>query len=549
MLIPKLPHQLAAGMITGLLGSASVLAAPTLEFVKKWTYDAGSTPILDNYTNQGITDADLPAEAEIVVFDPLSERFFVVNGREQGVDVLDKGGAKIATLDTSTTGAPNSVAVNKDGVVAIAVENGADKQSAGEIYFYDAATAAKIGQLTAGALPDMVTFTPDGKKVLVANEGEPSDDYTVDPEGTISIIDISGGVASVTAANVSTLGFDGFSKTAIEAEGGRIFGNGGSATVAQDIEPEYITVSPDGQTAFVTLQENNAVAKIDLTTNSIADIQGLGFKDHSQAENSLDASNRDGIDGNLQTWPVLGMYQPDAIDSYVVGGQLYYVTANEGDARDYAGYSEEERVEDLVLDLDNDGNADTFSPLQDEDRLGRLKTTTAYGDTDSDGLFEQVYSYGARSFSIWDADGTQVYDSGNLIETLLATQFPSNWEDGRSDDKGPEPESITIAQIGDWFYALVGLERTSGLMVFDITDPTGPQFQSYITALDDVSPEGLSFTLLGMFPDRPGGFGYVAVANEVSGTTTLYTVSAVPVPASAALLALGLLTMRRLRHA
>lgn len=535
-------HGLGAIAVTALFGAHAAYAAPTLEFTKLWSYDAGSS-VLDNYADQGVSDADLAAEAEIVAFDPVSQRFFVVNGREQAVDVLDVNGSKIGMLDTSGTGSPNSVAV-KNGIVAIAVENGVNKQDAGEVFFYDAATMGYVSQVTTGALPDMVTFTPNGDKVLVANEGEPNGSYTNDPDGTISIIDISAGVAGVNAGNVTTLGFGGFSEAAIEAGGGRIFGNYDTASVAQDIEPEYITVSPDGTTAFVTLQENNAVAKVDLVTNTILEVQGLGYKDHSLPGNELDASDRDGIDGNLQNWPVLGMYLPDGIDSYSVGGQLYYVTANEGDARDYAGYSEEERVKDLDLDLNNDGIVDAFSPLQDDAMLGRLKTTSANGNNDADAAFEQIYSFGTRSFSIRDEDGNLVYDSGNLIETLLATQFPGSWVDSRSDDKGPEPETITIAQIDEWFYALVGLERANGLMVFDITDPTSPLFQSYISEAFDISPEGLMFALLGNYTHAHGGYGYVAVANEVSGTTTLYRVSAVPVPAGIALVGIGLLAMR-----
>ncbi|MCB1800226.1 MAG: choice-of-anchor I family protein [Gammaproteobacteria bacterium] len=546
----RLQGRLVAAAFTTLLASGALHAAPTLEFTKLWTYDAGASA-LDNYVDQGVEDGDLAAEAEIVAYDPGSERFFVVNGREQGVDVLDKDGNKIATLDTSSMpgmlpgGAPNSVAV-KNGIVAVAVENGTDKQQPGKVMFFAADAAgtnpAPTAEIEVGALPDMVTFTPDGMTLLVANEAEPSDDYTVDPVGTISVIKLPANIAAISAGDVTTLGFGGFNETDIENDGGRIFGNDDTASVEQDIEPEYITVSPDGKTAFVTLQENNAVAKIDLSGAApvITEIQGLGYKDHSQPGNEFDASNQDGIDGNLQLWPVLGMYQPDAIDSYQVGGNLYYVTANEGDARDYPGYSEEKRVGSGSYDLDPAIYTDPA--IEDNNQLGRLNVTTANGNTDADDEFEQIYSYGGRSFSIWDEDGNQVYDSGSLIEKIIAEQFPDRWVDSRSDDKGPEPESITIVEINDWFYALVGLERTSGFMIFDITDPTSPVFQDYLLEDGDISPEGIVFALLEQH--ARGGSGYVAVANEVSGTTTLYRVSAVPVPATLALFALGMLGLR-----
>jgi hypothetical protein len=413
----------------------------------------------------------------------------------------------------------------------------------------------------------MVPFTPDGNTVLVANEGEPSDDYSNDPEGSVSIIDISGGIAGVTDANVTDLGFGSFSEAAIEADGGRVFGNNDTATVAQDLEPEYITVSPDGTTAFVTLQENNAVAKIDIASKTITEIQGLGYKDFSLPGNEIDASNQDGTDGNFQPWKVLGMYQPDAIDSYEVDGKLYYVTANEGDARDYAGYSEEERVADVQLDLDDNdvtdsdandtddlgrvgGVADGNFTLQDNDQLGRLNITTANGDTDGDGRIEQIYAYGARSFSIWDADGNLVADTGNTISKIIFNLFPGEWEDGRSDDKGPEPEAIKLFELDGWMYALVGLERTDGFMLFDVTNPNSPVYMDYIFNGVDEALEGIDVAIIqpNTLSDTDRAWGYVAISSEGSNTTTFYRMSQVPVAPTLALLGLGLLGIRRLRR-
>ena len=242
------------------------------------------------------------------------------------------------------------------------------------------------------------------------------------------------------------------------------------------------------------------------------------------------------------------MYQPDSIDSYEVGGQVYYATANEGDARDYDGFSEEEGVKDLTLDPTVYPNAAT---LQETENLRRLKTTTANGDSDGDGVFDQIYSYGARSSSIWDENGNLIFDSGDMIEQLTAQIAPEifnqdegNGEaDSRPDDKGPEPEALSLVEIGGWVYALVGLERTGGLMVFDVTDPTSPVFRQWLYNPRDIGPEGIAFSLIGQH--GRGGSDYVAVANEVSGTTTFYEVNAVPEPTIIALLAIGLLAGRR----
>lgn len=375
--------------------------------------------------------------AEISAFDPASSKIFTTNATENELRILeiDADGliSDSAAIDLSLYGGgPNSVAVS-DGVVAVAIE-GFSKQNNGTVELFDT-NGSHIHSVTAGALPDMLTFTPNGRYLLVANEGEPNDDYNNDPEGSITIIDTKTWIP--VEAN-----FHAFDNKKLKNV--RIFGK--NATVSQDLEPEYITVSADSKTAWIALQENNALAKLDIEKATITDVYGLGYKRHDLARNAFDASNEDG-GINIQNWPTLGMYQPDAITSYQRGEATFIITANEGDARDYDGYSEEVRVKDLELDPKAFPDA---TEIQLEGNLGRLKTTTANGDTDGDGDHDEIYSYGARSFSIWNANGKLVFDSGSQFEDFLA-QYQNNgfdvWTDSRSDDKGPEPESITT---GHW---------------------------------------------------------------------------------------------------
>jgi DNA-binding beta-propeller fold protein YncE len=484
--------------------------------------------------------------AEIVSYDAATQRLFVVNAQSATIDVLDVSGLKrdgsvnpslAFSIDaTALGGIANSVDVH-NGIVAVAVENN-DKQAPGNVAFFDT-NGNFLNSVTVGALPDMLTFTPDGTKVLVANEGEPNDDYTNDPVGSVSVIDLSGGVAN---AIVQTAGFEAFTgrEAALRAAGVRIFGPGASA--AQDFEPEYIAVSADGSRAFVTLQENNAFAVVDVANAAILDVIPLGFNDHSQAGNQLDASNRD--DGiNFQNYPVFGMYQPDSMDSYTVNGQTYYVTANEGDSRDYDGFSEESRIADLTLDPTAFPNA---AALQDDAVLGRLNTTTTLGDDDGDGDYDRLFAYGARSFSIWDSTGSLVFDSGDAIEKLIATQLPDQFNstndengsfDDRSDDKGPEPEALTIGEIDGKPHAFIGLERVGGVVVYDISNPTNPQYVTYATNRDfslDLADDTAKTNAVGLGPegfefidaiDSPTGRSLLAVASEISGDTTIYEVS------------------------
>lgn len=876
--------------------------------------------------------------SEIVTYDPAGQKLYVVNAVDATVDILDASDpqnlTRAAQIDLTPYGRMANSVDFHDGVLVAAVEN-VDKQANGRAVFFDA-TGSFLSSVEVGALPDMVTFTPDGTAVLVANEGEPNDDYTVDPEGSITIIDMSAGAANLTQADAATADFTAFNgrEAEMRARGIRIYPDTG-ATLAQDVEPEYIAVAPDGATAFVTLQEANAFAVVDIATAVVEDILPLGLKDHSQgpatletytwidrpvlgttpagqtihlgglsglwyegmqdgkyrfvtvpdrgpngaptdvdnngqeerpfalpdyqarairfeldpasgafaivdtvmlkngdgdpitglpnipgvdetpvdlfgqplpydpfgadlegvlvapddslwmvdeyrpaiyrfaadgilldrfvpegtaalageapgafgsetlpadystrranrgfealaldtdsgilyafiqtplanpdraasddsniirmlginpatgaavteyvyllekpdhreatvdkigdavyagdgkfyvierdasleptakkfifevdlrgatnvlglgfpggstleqqtadslaaldiypvakrkvvnlpsigylagdkpeglallddgrlavlndndfglldepipgdgsvglnpdpaqvvlglihfgAGNQLDASDADG-GINIANWPVFGNYMPDAIGAFEAGGMTYYITANEGDSRDYPGFSEEERMGDLAL------NPDVFpdaAVLQQEANLGRLKTSNQFGDLDRDGTVDVLLAYGARSFTIWDAYGNAIYDSGDDFAHITAERVPAIFNsngaadsfDSRSDDKGAEPEAIAVGEVAGRTLAFIGLERVGGIMVYDITRPSQPQFLHYQpNAEGDQSPEGLAFIPA---EDSPTGGALLAVANEISGTTALYAVDLV----------------------
>ncbi|MFT6385242.1 MAG: hypothetical protein ACJAQR_002084 [Bacteroidia bacterium] len=588
------------------------------------------------------------------------------------------------------------------------------KTDNGSILFYDK-DYTLLNTVAVGALPDMVTFSPDGKYVIVANEGEPNDDYTIDPEGTVSIIDISSGVATATvshatfggvtipadvrifgqvegsasdlffseyaegssnnkyleiyngtgatidlsnyafpnvgndptvlgeyefwnefpagatledgktyiiahpSADASILakadhtftflsnGDDGFAlvkggtwvdantdndKDAGEVTGftvldwlgdwngrpsggwdvagetaatqnhtlvrkGSFSGNmswiaaaGSTAensewivkaqddwtglgehalivysTPSQDLEPEYVAVTGDSKTAYVVCQENNAIAVVDIATATVTRIFSLGYKDLSNPDYAIDASDKDDSIGNFNTYAnVYSMFQPDAIVIADIGGTEYLVTANEGDARDYDGFSEEERADDLNLDPTAFPNA---AELQQKENLGRMKVTTTLGDTDGDGDYDEIYGYGGRSFSIWDLNGTMIFDSKNEITRILAEQFPDNYPAGRDDDKGAEPESVTIGKIGSKTFAFIGLERATGVVVYDITDPANSTFvQYYNKDVNDRSPEGLIFVSADESTDaKPYLISTNEAFDDYEGSVSAYSIS------------------------
>jgi len=475
--------------------------------------------------------------AEIVAHDPGKQRLFVVNLADVSIDVLSIKNPTTPTLLFSISVAPygnqaNSVAV-QGKIVAMAVQNDI-KTDPGKAVFFDT-DGNFLSAVTVGALPDMITFTPDGKKVLVANEGEPNGAYTIDPEGSVSIIDISRGAAKVTQKDVITAGFRAFNNAVLDPSI-RIYGP--NATVAQDLEPEYITVASSSKEAWVTLQENNAVGVLDLKKGAFTKLIGLGFKDRTIPGAGMDASDRDNAI-NIANWPVHGMFQPDAIANFRFSGETFLVTANEGDARAYPGFNEEVRVNELTLDPVAFPNA---AALKQNAALGRLRVTNAKGDPDDDDDFDALFAFGARSFSIWTAAGDLVYDSRDDLERKTAEALPSEFNsnhdannsfDTRSDDKGPEPEGVTLGQISGHTYAFVGLERIGGIMVYEVTNPYTPQFVQYVNnrnfagnpaagTAGDLGPEGLHFIEGKKSPNQNP---LLVVANEISGTTTIFQIS------------------------
>jgi len=492
---------------------------------------------------------------EIVAYDAGSRTMFSVNGAEKALDFIDlsslRSGGEVQNLplakripleelhpELTNLGDITSVAKHPhEDYIAVAVV-AEPKTDPGYVIFLDT-NGRYLHHVQAGPLPDMVTFTPDGTKALAANEGEPNGAVTVNPEGSVTVIDVSSGPASARAEQV---GFTGVPVV------GDVRKTIPEHTWEQNVEPEYIVVSSDSAKAYVALQENNAIAVLDLAENRFLTVHGLGYKDMSSPDVAMDASDKDGgID--LRRWPVLSAYMPDGMALVDIGGKEYLITPNEGDAADYDGFSEEVRVKDVADDYALD--AERFSGytqeeldalvaggLFEDDQLGRLKTTTS-APKNADGKYEAVYGLGGRSFSIWDAETLSlVYDSGSEFEAVLARAMPDYFNmdneendfDSRSDDKGPEPETAAIGIVGGVPYAFIGLERSSGIMVYDLSDPAKPQFVKYFSSRDltgdevggDVAPEGLTFVPA---VDSPTGKALLLAAHEVSGTIAVYEIT------------------------
>lgn len=477
--------------------------------------------------------------AEIVAHDPTTQRLYIANSVGGKLDIVNfinpSSPSLLASISVTPYGNINSVAV-KNGTVACAIENITNPQDSGSIVFFNK-DGVFLKQVKAGMMPDMITFNHSGTRVLTANEGEPNQNYSVtavnDPDGSITIVDISGGLAALTQTNVTHVTFTAYNgqENTLRAQGIRIYGPWNMAS--KDFEPEYISVAKDDSKAWVTLQENNAIVEISMSTYSINYIKALGSKDHSLLNNGLDGTNQTkGV--NIANFPIKGFYLPDAIASYTVGGVNYLITANEGDSRAYATFTEERRLSTATLDAVKFPNA---AEIKNNYFLGRLNITDKNGDTDNDGDLDTIYSYGARSFSIWNANtGNLVYDSKDDLEQITASgsfslifnasnSIGAPVKKDRSDDKGPEPEGVTIGAIGTNTYAFIACERIGGVMVYDVTNPNTPVFVTYAnnrstsTSGPDLGAEGIIFIPQS---ESPNGQHLVIAANEISSSLSIW---------------------------
>lgn len=500
---------------------------------------APSNQIQLNYIGSFDPSGSNNSSTEIVVHDPSTQRLFTISALTDVFDIINFANptspSVISTVNMAPYGGITSIAV-KNGIVAVSSPN-ANPQQNGSVVFFDT-NGNFLKQVSVGVLPDMITFTPDGTKVMTANEGEPNDAYTIDPEGSISIIDISGGIAGLTQSNVTTLSFTQFNGQEASLASSGIRKVKSTSTLAQDLEPEYIAVSTDSQKAWVSCQENNAVIEINLATKSINNIWGLGKKDMSLPGNGFDASDNNG-EIVIANWPVKAYYNPDAMQSFKVGSTNYIVTANEGDEKDLGGFSERTTVgaNGYTLDSTIFPNA---SVLKASHNLGRFRVTSVNGNTDADTDFEEIHALGARSFSIFNADTKQiVYDSGDQFERYIAANHPlifnadneANGAKNRSRAKGPEPEGVALGTINGQTFAFITLERTGGVMAYNITDPNNVTFTDYKNSRTtsafggDNGPEGIIY----IAPENTTtGKGYVIMANEISGTLSMYEVNLGP---------------------
>lgn len=542
----KILHSLGALSLAGaLLLTANLSGIPVASAKAPVFSNTMEVKKIAGYST-GLTDEE-GGVAEIIRYNPDNMKFYVINGKNQTIDIVSLTGlasektqqlqketsiniADAVNSNQFTYGDLTSIDVNQHKKVIVAAVQDKDYTKNGKIVVMDY-DGKILKTFDTGVQPDMVKMSSDGKHILTADEAEPREglENGVDPEGSVTIVNYETGKSTILRFDHPNVIDDDVHIRNKDA--------------VNDFEPEYIALSTDGKKAYVALQENNAIAAIDVADGKVDSVKSLGYKDHSLPGNELDAARNGKIE--IENLPILGAYMPDSVVFVSVRGVNYLVTANEGDATEWEEFenvADFEEVKDTIT-----LESDLFKGMkasEAQDALNKMKNSSDYDKLEvlTDRGNDAVYTLGGRSFTIWNADTMElVYDSGSDFEKITAERYPDvfNWSndddemDKRSAKKGPEPEDVKIGMIGNELYAFVGLERISGVMAYNISNPENATFANYLNTRDfsdkvagDVAPEGLDFVSA---EASPTGRPLVLVGNEVSGTVAVNEVQVDPV--------------------
>nr|WP_298147691.1 hypothetical protein [uncultured Pseudomonas sp.] len=425
-----------------------------------------------------VYQSGFPLGSEIVSVQASSMRVAVSNSVEGLVEILQldptTGLQRLArhTLVDQGMGEITSVAWHPHENIFAACIRDNDGLKNGRVELRSAADGTLLKSLEVGVWPDSVAFSPAGDYLLVANEGEA---YVHDGQGfrsgdgAISLIDLREGVMQARHRLIALPDLAGLAG-ATQAEHQRLlervidgeelkvpFG-----TSPEHIEPEYVAFSPDGTRAYVSLQENNAVAVVDMARGELSKVFGLGTVRHAA---DVLADGR--YEPNAE---LFALREPDALAVSADG--RYLVTADEGDS---------------------------------DPKIAKIAAGLPSG--------------GGRTISVFDSiSGELLGDTAGQLDDMAAKA--GVYPDLRSPNKGSEPEGVVSFDAFGKRLAVASLERADALALIDLDRPAQPKVLQVLgvgegAGSGNLAPEGLAHV-------EHQGRHFLVTGLEKSGNVALF---------------------------
>lgn len=523
------------------------------------------------------TSASAGGNSNSIAYNSDNQKVYQINSNDNELNIFpiasdgtfDTENQTIITFDSLftdfTCAGPTYVAIDTiNDRIAVTLESGDTSAVNGRVCLLDYDGNLQYYYET-GVQPNMAVFTADSKKLLITNEGEHKSTYTVtDPKGTVTIIDFSRN-SDPTRITPTEVDFSAFTADEL-IENSILLNKIKNTNVTEenpdtyipvepqyDLEPESIAVNDAGTTAYVCLQEANAIATLDLTTNEFVDIRSLGFIDYSDETNAIDVVLDKTYSPTTYQY-TYGVPMPHSIELIEIEGTTYLLTANEGASRTYCYNTSTKFISNLTTatltsnEPKVDANGDPVYDANGEEVYPTAASVQVLNNTYTAGLEEGVeedgsdtphYIFGTRSFSIYEADSMSLlYDSANSLEAKTNELLPSNFnctnnmmgKEKGATARGVEPKAVITSAINGRYFAFIALEAIGGVMVYEITDPSTPEYINYINTRDfstsikgDVSPGCIALADANSSKNELPTF---FVGYDVTATLGSYTITA-----------------------
>lgn len=350
--------------------------------------------------------------------------------------------------DTSRETSPEIIAATADGMTLVYTDS--PLGALGRIDITDPANPQPLGNIALDGEPTSVAIIGATAYAGVNT----SESYTA-PSGHLAAIDVASG------ATVASCDLGGQPDSIAASKDGKFIAVAIENERDEDLNDGIIPQLPAGNLVLVNTTKNG----LDCASLKMVDLTGLADIAGSDPEPEYVSINDLG----------------ETVVTLQENNHLVVVSA----AGEVVNHFSAGAVDLHNIDATDERGALIFTESQ-EGRLREPDAVTWIDDNHFATANEGDYNGGSRGWTIFNKDGSVVYESG--VEFEHAIVQIGHYPDKRSDSKGVEPESVTFDVFNGTPYVFVGAERASVVGVYDVTNPAAPVLTQLLPS--GVGPEG-----------------------------------------------------------